>query len=193
MNIKAEPEMEEMTELDNIGSLPGVEAGPSTDESKEPSETGWSRRLTLVIFLTLTAVFLISVIYDPGDRDPYGAYSTICVFKNVTTLPCPGCGLSHSFCEIGKGDLASAFAWNWMGIPLFGFGILVWLKSLLLLSGWSQPAQALDRIARRVRPFHLIATALVIYGIGRIIYILFFLRPARANFSLSQAVGWLLA
>ena len=193
MNGKAEPGMEEMTEFDDIGSRPGVGADPSTHESGTPSETGWSRRLTLVIFFTLTAVFLISVIYDPGDRDPYGSYSTICVFKNVTTLPCPGCGLSHSFCEIGKGDLASAFAWNWMGIPLFGFGVLVWLKSLLLLSGWRQPVQVLDRLARRVRPLHLIATAIVIYGIGRIIYILFFLRPARASFSLSQAVGWLLA
>ena len=188
-----QPPAEEMVETELMGGDPDVEAGPSPEETEALAETGWTRRVTAVIFLSLTAIFLISVIYDPGDQDPYGAYSTICVFKNVTTLPCPGCGLSHSFCEIGKGDLASAFAWNWLGIPLFGFAILVWLKSLLLLSGWSRPARALDRLAHRLRPLWLIAFAFMIYGVGRILYILFILRPARTNLSLLQALSRLLA
>lgn len=171
--------------------LPVTDAAQVASEQVEPERYGWSKRLAAIIFVALTAMFVVSVIHDPGDRDPYGSYSTICMFKNATSVPCPGCGLTHSFCEIGKGRVASAIEWNWLGIPAFVFAILVWLKSVFVLGGLSQPAQALDRLAARVRVLRLFAYAFVIYGVGRILYILFILPKTRAPIPTSQLLGWL--
>ena len=57
-----------------------------------------SKRLAVFGLVGLFAVFLASVLFRP----PVGEYFTVCGFKNLTGLPCPGCGLTHSFCEIGK-------------------------------------------------------------------------------------------
>ena len=173
-------------EQGNADLLPTIDAAQFADGQGEPERYGWSKRLAAIVFLALTAMFVVSVIHDPGDRDPYGSYSTICMFKNATGVPCPGCGLTHSFCEIGKGRMASAFEWNWLGIPVFVFAILVWLKSVFVLGGWSQPALALDRLAARVRVLRLFAYAFVIYGVGRIIYILFILPKTRSPIPTSQ-------
>ena len=76
----------------------GIDAGPSA----EPP----SRKLAVFGFAGLLVVFLASLVL----RLPPGDYFTICGFKSLTNLPCPGCGLTHSFCALGKGDVADAFA-----------------------------------------------------------------------------------
>ncbi len=155
---------------------PMPESAPGTHfaAGQTPGMSGWSKRFAASVFLALTLVFLVSVLHDPGDRNPYGNYSTICMFKNTTGLPCPGCGLSHSFCEIGKGHLASAVTWNWLGIPTFVFAILVWLKALFVLMRWDGPVHRLDHLASRLRPLRIFAAAFVLYGCGRILYILIY-------------------
>lgn len=41
--------------------------------------------------------------------------STICVFKTITGLPCPGCGLTRSYLSFFRGDIINAFKYH----PLF--------------------------------------------------------------------------
>lgn len=41
--------------------------------------------------------------------------STICVLKNVTGLPCPGCGLTRAYLSLFHGDISKAFRYH----PLF--------------------------------------------------------------------------
>ena len=41
--------------------------------------------------------------------------STICVFKNITGLPCPGCGLTRAYLSLFHGDIGKAFKYH----PLF--------------------------------------------------------------------------
>ena len=41
--------------------------------------------------------------------------STLCVFNNVTGIPCPGCGLTRAYLCFFKGDLLGAFKFH----PLF--------------------------------------------------------------------------
>ncbi|HEY9232631.1 MAG TPA: DUF2752 domain-containing protein, partial [Blastocatellia bacterium] len=60
----------------------------------EPRDQGPSRSLAWLVMLGLAGVFIVSVIYHPSE----GNYFTVCGFKNMTGLPCPGCGLTHSFC-----------------------------------------------------------------------------------------------
>ncbi len=42
-----------------------------------------------------------------------------CVFKTITGIPCPGCGLTRGFRMLFKGHLLSAEKYNIVPIPIF--------------------------------------------------------------------------
>lgn len=42
-----------------------------------------------------------------------------CIFKKITSLPCPGCGLTRGFEAILKGNILSSFSYNILSFPLF--------------------------------------------------------------------------
>ena len=56
-----------------------------------------------------------------------------CLFKIVTGLPCPGCGLTRAFSAVMHGDMKSAFFFH----PLFW---LVPVAALLFVISRSSPA-----------------------------------------------------
>lgn len=59
----------------------------------------------------------------------------VCVFKKVTTLPCPSCGSTRSMKAILEGDLVAGFSWNPMGYLLLMMLLVVpwWLLYDLLM------------------------------------------------------------
>jgi hypothetical protein len=189
--MKIEQTEQGIVEHESLQPVAEQDARPSSaDNQAAPSSNAelWSRRLSWIIFAGMTAVILISIIYKPAEVSPSEEYDTICGFKNLTGLPCPGCGLTHSFCEIGKGRLASAVNWNWLGPALFLLMILIWCKALFVLTNQFKPAFALDRLAARVRPMRLFAIAFAVYGIGRIVYILLYNPSARTSSSISKLI-----
>ncbi|MFT6399065.1 MAG: hypothetical protein ACJAYU_003828 [Bradymonadia bacterium] len=40
----------------------------------------------------------------------------LCLFRRITALPCPGCGLTRSVVTLGNGDLVGAFEHHPLGI-----------------------------------------------------------------------------
>jgi hypothetical protein len=120
----------------------------------------------------LTLVYLISIFYTPEARAGT-EYFTICGFKNLTGLPCPGCGLTNSFCSLGKGDLSTAFSYHLLGPPLFLFSIIVWLRSLGTLFNWHGAVRAIDLFFARLRPVRFFVAALALFGLMRIMLLLF--------------------
>ena len=88
-----------------------------------------ARRRDVTFLLAVTAVYLASVILPEHALD--GARYSICVFHNVTGLPCPGCGMTRAFLAIGHGNLVSAWKLNALSLPLF-FGGLLWLGNEVL-------------------------------------------------------------
>ena len=58
-----------------------------------------------------------------------GDGSTTCLLRSATGLPCATCGMTRSFCAIGRGDLGAAFAQHPLGPVLYGFFALVMLRS----------------------------------------------------------------
>ena len=44
-----------------------------------------------------------------------------CIFKTVTGISCPACGMTRSFISIMQFDFLEAFYQNLLGIPLFIF------------------------------------------------------------------------
>jgi len=127
-----------------------------------------SKSLAWLAFVMLAGVFIISVIHHPSD----GNYFTICGFKNATGLPCPGCGLTHSFCALGKGHLFAAFEWNLLGPPLFVLFAVVWVRAACVLLNRQSFPRTFDAFSERLRLIRWTAIAFAVFGVARIIYIL---------------------
>lgn len=42
----------------------------------------------------------------------YAFDRSTCVWRTITGLPCPGCGMIHAFLSLAHGDLRAAWAFN---------------------------------------------------------------------------------
>src|SRR6185503_7852536 len=143
-----------------------------------------SKKLALFALVLLSGVFAVSVLFAPPGKD----YFTICGFKNFTGLPCPGCGLTHSFCAIGKGDFASGASYNLLGLPLFLFFIFVWIRSVMVLLNGNKFVFAFDQFVEQFRLVRAFTFAFIVFGIARILYVLIF-KPG--PFKASPLITWL--
>ena len=126
-----------------------------------------SKRAAAITLMALVCVFAISIIYNP----PVGNYPTICGFKNLTGLPCPACGLAHSFCSLGKLHLSSAVDYNLLGPVLFLYGLLLFARSVFVLVNRDKIAYQMDRVVAANRTIRLLVLSFVVYGVIRIVYL----------------------
>jgi hypothetical protein len=147
-----------------------------------------SKKLAVFGLVGLFVVFLASVLFRP----PAGEYFTVCGFKNFTGLPCPGCGLTHSFCALGKGEVTDAFGFNLLGPPLFLVLVLLWIRSACVLSNRIGAVQLLDRIAGRFNIAWTFAVAFAVYGIARIVYLVVYHPVSFQDSPLSQLIARLI-
>jgi hypothetical protein len=164
-----------------------MKIGVTGDEVQAPTNSSGSRRFTMFVLLALTGVFLASFVVPASDGD----YFTICAFKNVTGLPCPGCGLTHSFCALVRGRLDRAFDYNMLGPAVFFCFVMVWIRSACELAGWRKPALAFDRIAKRLRLAKAFVVAFAIFGIGRIVYLVIYRPEILSSSPLAKVLGWI--
>ena len=160
---------------------------PILDPRQSPAEAP-SRKLAVLGMAGLSAVFLVSLLVSLPERE----YFTICGFKNLTGLPCPGCGLTHSFCALGKGDVGGALGFNLLGPPLFFALILLWIRSGCVLLNRTAVVERLDRFARRFNIVKAFAIAFAVYGIARIVYLLAYHPDAVRESPLSQLIARLI-
>ena len=147
-----------------------------------------SRKLALLALVGFFAVFLASVVFTPPD----GQYFTVCGFKNFTGLPCPGCGLTHSFCALGKGEVIHAFEFNFLGPPLFLVLLLLWIRSACVLLNKIGVVERLDRIAGRFNIVKAFAIGFVVYGTARIAYLIAYHPATFRDSALSQLISRLI-
>lgn len=136
-----------------------------------------SKKLALLTIAGLSLVFLASVFFAPRAAGPFDDYFTVCGFKNLTGLPCPGCGLTHSFCALGKGNLFGAFAFNALGPLLFLALAMIWVRAALVLANKPEPVWAIDRMSTRFKLVRNLVLAFGVFGVARILYLVFVVRP----------------
>ncbi|HXU07566.1 MAG TPA: DUF2752 domain-containing protein [Blastocatellia bacterium] len=129
-----------------------------------------SKKLAVFALAGLSVLFLVSAFFKPST----GEYFTICGFKNLTGLPCPGCGLTHSFCALTQGDIAGAFAFNLLGPLLYLALIVLWIRSMCVLLDRTEMVRHYDEFAARFSLVRMYAIAFAVYGIVRIAYLLMF-------------------
>ena len=165
-----------------IGNAETIEPGINQGEWTQAFHP--SKKLALLALILLSGTFALSVLLAPQGGD----YFTVCGIKNLSGLPCPGCGLTHSFCAMGKGQIIAAFGYNLLGPPLFLVFALVWIRSALVLLNRTQPVFAFDQLAERIQLVRRFAIAFVVFGTARILYVLLF-QPE--TFGASPMMKWL--
>jgi hypothetical protein len=72
-----------------------------------------------------SGVALATSLAIPGTRLPD---LHICLFKLMTGYPCPGCGLTHAFCDISHGHFSAAWQANPFGFFFYALALvcLIW-------------------------------------------------------------------
>ena len=74
------------------------------------------------------AVLVISLLYTP--ETPPGL--SVCAFHSTTGLPCPGCGLTRSFCAISHLRWGDAWTLNPFGFIWYALTLLLAARPALL-------------------------------------------------------------
>ena len=111
----------------------------------------------LVAFAIITAVLVTSVVWHPADDGGF----VLCLFRNMTGLPCPGCGLTRSFCAIAKGHVERGFAFHGLGPALFLVAVVYWMRGVAALAGLRGAVARFDETVMRWRlPFAVLAALL---------------------------------
>lgn len=77
-----------------------------------------SLKYALAIVLAYTALLLMDLHQNHEHN------STICIFKNLTNIPCPGCGLGRATLALFNGNFIQSFHYHILGIPLTIFVII---------------------------------------------------------------------
>lgn len=114
------------------------------------AELGW--------FMAITAILVLSVVWHPLDDGGF----VICLMRRATGLPCPGCGLTRSFCALAKGEVARSAHFHPFGPVLFAVACAYWLRGIGLMAGWRHRVARFDAWMMRWRVPYALATVFVL-------------------------------
>jgi hypothetical protein len=105
----------------------------------------------------LAATLAASVIWHPQDDGGF----VVCPFRKATGLPCPGCGLTRSFCAVAKGHLERAFEFHALGPALFVVLLVYLVRGGALVAGAESAVARFDAAVRRWRLLRIGTVALL--------------------------------
>jgi len=114
------------------------------------------------------AVVLLAIWGTVTDGRPESWGIKLCWFRQVSGLPCPGCGLTRSVCRLAHGQIGEAMS-------LHPFSLLLLPFSLVAVTSPGWPAawkvRLREALGRRRRGFERIYNALVaafvVFGVLR--------------------------
>jgi hypothetical protein len=124
-------------------------------------------------FAALVVVILSLTLPERGFGVP------LCQFRNVTHLPCFGCGLTRSYIALGHLDVGRSVFYHPLGLVLFP--ATAFLASLLLTKAPTR-ARLLVWADKRKRALNYIGIGLLafflLYGCGRMLWLVITGRPS---------------
>ncbi len=109
----------------------------------------YSRRWKFLSLFVLLSIFVFSTLVSLKQVGSI----PLCLFKFLTQLDCPGCGLVRSFISISHGHLLQAVRYNAMGPLLYLFFLAYFFNGLLSL--WERPHFFSFELPRNTLPYYL--------------------------------------
>lgn len=106
-----------------------------------PTPPAWPRQVVSVwrkhpgLWLVPAVMFVASASASATTSAPI-----LCVYRLVTGVPCPGCGLTRGFVAIGHGLPHVALDYNLLAPVLYGWMVLWWLWSVAAMVRGGPPA-----------------------------------------------------
>lgn len=70
----------------------------------------------------LSSILLVALLVPPFYQGGF----TLCLFRNITGLPCPGCGMTRAFLFLGHGDFYEAIRLNPNSLLAFSIILFLW-------------------------------------------------------------------
>ena len=144
----------------------GLDASGEAVQKKEPSR--FMFYFDRAGYFTLLAVIVVSFVYESTPLTQF----VFCNFRRLTSLPCPGCGLTRSFVAMSNADLVTAFAVNYSG-PLLYVAVLavLFLGAVRWASGgrWLAATPGWRRVVNnywRLFGVVFVVNAFVKFGVG---------------------------
>jgi hypothetical protein len=96
---------------------------------------------------------------------PSDPAQSLCLFRHVTHLDCPGCGLTRSISALAHGDLAGSIAAHPLGAAIALQAALAWLGAAFVLAGSIRVSQ--NALGRWVL---VNIVALLVFGAARLAF-----------------------
>ena len=96
-----------------------------------------------------------------------GWHLWVCMFHEITGLPCPGCGLTRGMTAFARGDVQQALHWHPF-TPVFALGLVLMVVVTVLRE--PQRTKVLDMMARieaRTGITFVLLIALMVFGLWR--------------------------
>jgi hypothetical protein len=132
-------------------------AGIETESFRRPLvANGWAGLSALVLFIACALPM-------PGPDGSIAHLPSVCLFHDLTGLPCPGCGLTRSFVCLAHGQFAQSLRYHPLGAALFAFMLATVVYAVVerVRPDWrlSPPAKF-----RRIAPFCALAIFLIAWA-----------------------------
>lgn len=98
----------------------------------------------LVVFIACCCILAGALILTPADPATHFMQlgrvpiPQICIFRNLTGLPCPGCGLSRSIVEAMHGDVVMSLTYHRLGLLTLVYIFLqfIYRLGLIVIPKW---------------------------------------------------------
>ncbi len=93
-----------------------------------------------------------------------------CPFLKVTTIPCPGCGLSRACAALLHGDFGRSLHMHAFAVPILVGLAIVLVAAVLPAAPRAKVVAAIEAVERRTGATSLLLIALFVYWIARLVY-----------------------
>lgn len=95
---------------------------------------------------------------------------TICLFRQLTGLDCPSCGLTRAFRAMGHLDVIGAFRYNPLGPLFFSGTVIAWVYATAQVLTRGKIKAPCWWLRWRSRLFYLGVTLFLVLGFARILF-----------------------
>lgn len=126
-----------------------------------------SARSFYMLIAALSAAVIAKILLWSYVLPPSIAHHSGCIFKSVTGVPCPTCGLTRSVSLLLRGDITSSLAVHPLGFPvLAAIVLLLYHIAFDILSGDTSLFRLYTKLGKRKRNMaYWIPAGAVILGV----------------------------